>query len=531
MLIGKYIPNLIAKPFDTSREYVQIIYDQTSSPKLDRVLRNWDEESWDNSDKRQQLAYVILVELLAYQFASPVRWIQTQDLLFMHYNFHRLIEVGPSPTLTGMAMRTLKAKYERIDGSLSMTRAILCHSKNGKEIYYQYEDAIEATTPEDTRDVSPAPVHIPVAANPIAVPSTSSGPAVSVEDVPIRALDILLVVIAQKLKKKVDDIPLSKTIKDLVGGKSTMQNEILGDLQQEFTSAPEKAEELPLDELGSILGTGFSGNLGKYSTGLVSRLVGGKMPGGFNASTIKSYLAKTWGLGPMRSDAVLLLATTLEPPKRLSSEAEARTWLDTVVVVYSQRAGIQLSTGGTPGSGDGSSAGVINSEEFLKFQTDQNKFAAQQIEVYMRYLGRDSRAGELAFDKERSSNLALQARLDSITREHGDAYLDGIQPRFDPLKARHFDSSWNWARQDALLMYYDIIHGNLKTIDREITARCIAILNRADPDLLRYMQYHIDRCDPSKGETYKLAKEFGRELIKNTEEVIGKPPVYKDGEF
>ena len=56
MLIGKYIPNLIAKPFDTSRDYAQIIYDQTSSPKLDKVLRNWDEESWDSWDNRQQLA-------------------------------------------------------------------------------------------------------------------------------------------------------------------------------------------------------------------------------------------------------------------------------------------------------------------------------------------------------------------------------------------------------------------------------------------------------------------------------------------
>jgi fatty acid synthase subunit beta len=49
-------------------------------------------------------------------------------------------------------------------------------------------------------------------------------------------------------------------------------------------------------------------------------------------------------------------------------------------------------------------------------------------------------------------------------------------------------------------MYYDIIYGKLTTIDREITARCIAIINRSDPDLVRYMQYHIDRCDPSKGD-------------------------------
>ncbi|KAF9532470.1 fatty acid synthase [Crepidotus variabilis] len=531
MLVNKYIPNLIAKPFQVTREYAQIIYDQTSSPKLDRVLRKWEEEQWANAENRQQLAYIILVELLAYQFASPVRWIQTQDLLFTHFKFERLVELGPSPTLTGMASRTLKAKYETVDGSLSITRAILCHSKNVKEIYYQYEDVVEA--PEEVpSDSATAPVVKTPSPAAVSAPVASSGPVATIDDAPIKAIDILLVVIGQKLKKKVDEIPLSKTIKDLVGGKSTMQNEILGDLQQEFAGAPEKAEELPLEELGSALGTGFGGTLGKYSTGLISRLVGGKMPGGFNASAIKSYLAKTWGLGPARADGVLLLGTTLEPPKRFPSEPEAKAWLDGVVSVYAQRSGISLSVGGAAGGGGGASGGaVINSEEFLKFQEDQNKFAAQQIEVYMRYLGRDSRSGDIAFDQEKSNSLTLQAKLDSITREHGDAYIDGIQPRFDPLKARRFDSSWNWARQDALLMYYDIIHGKLTTIDREITARCIALLNRADPDLLRYMQYHIDRCDPSKGENYKLAKEFGEELINNTRSVIGSPPVYKDVTF
>src|SRR6266540_2862406 len=73
-------------------------------------------------------------------------WLSSSLLLFVGFkrriSFSRttistpLIEVGPSPMLTGVAMRTLRAKYERIDGSLSMARAILCHSKNGKEIYY-----------------------------------------------------------------------------------------------------------------------------------------------------------------------------------------------------------------------------------------------------------------------------------------------------------------------------------------------------------------------------------------------------------
>ena len=267
----------------------------------------------------------------------------------------------------------------------------------------------------------------------------------------MKAADILLVIVTQKLKKRINEIPLSKTIKDLVGGKSALQNEILGDLQQEFVSAPEKGKELPLEELGSALGSGSNGSLGKYSTGLVSRLVSGKMPGGFNTSSIKCYLSKTWGLGPSRSDGVLLLATEL--PKCLASEAEAKAWLDSVVSIYAQWSGISLASSGAAGaSGGGGGGAVINSEEFLKFQADQEKFAAQHIELYMCYLSRDPRAGELAFDQEKANSIALQAKLDNITCEHGNAYIEGIQPRFDALKTHHFDSSWNWVRQDALFM-------------------------------------------------------------------------------
>lgn len=530
MLIGKYIPNLVAKPFDITREYVQLIYDQTSSPRLDKVLKKWDQDQWSSTEHRQKLAYTILVELLSYQFASPVRWIETQDLLFTQYHFERFIELGPSPTLTGMATRTLKAKYEAQDDAVSRKRIILCHAKNVREIYYQFEDELVAA-PE--AEASPEPTSAPAAAvaTPVPVASApSAGPVASIEDVPIKASDILLSIIAQKLKKKIEEVPASKSIKDLVGGKSTLQNEILGDLQLEFTSAPEKGEELPLEELGSSLSAGHSGALGKYTSGLVSRMIGGKMPGGFNSSAIKAHLAKTWGLGPSRADAVLLLGTTMEPPKRLASEAEGKAWLDTVVAIYAQRAGVSLSSGGAGGAGGGSGGGAtVSSEELLKFRAEQEQFAAQHIELYMRYLNKDSRAGEVAFDKEKANSVQLQARLDAIAREHGDAYIDGIQPVFDPLKARHFDSSWNWVRQDALLMYYDIIHGRLTTVDRELTARCIALLNRADPELLTYMQYNIDRCDPSKGETYALAKQFGQQLIDNTKEVIDHPPVYKDG--
>ena len=67
MLVRRYIPNPIAKPFEVTREYAQVIYNQTSSPRVDKLIRKWDEEEWGEwglVEQRQQLAYVILVELL-----------------------------------------------------------------------------------------------------------------------------------------------------------------------------------------------------------------------------------------------------------------------------------------------------------------------------------------------------------------------------------------------------------------------------------------------------------------------------------
>ncbi len=49
----------------------------------------------------------------------------------------------------------------------------------------------------------------------------------------------------------------------------------------------------------------------------------------------------------------------------------------------------------------------------------------------MRYLKRDSRAGEIAFDIEKANFLALQTRLDSIAKEHG-----GGEQRFYKVNLR-----------------------------------------------------------------------------------------------
>ena len=192
-----------------------------------------------------------------------------------------------------MATRTLKAKYESEDDSVGRSRAILCHSGRVKEIYYQFEDEQPEVPAESSTESTPA-APVAAAAAPVlaAVSAAPSGPAATITDELLKTVETLRAIIAQKLKKPLEDISLSKSIKDLLGGKSTLQNEILGDLQLEFSSAPEKAEELPLEELGSSMQSGYSGTLGKHTSGMVSRLTGGKMPGAFNLSAVKGHLSK-----------------------------------------------------------------------------------------------------------------------------------------------------------------------------------------------------------------------------------------------
>ncbi|KAF7514933.1 hypothetical protein G7054_g14881 [Neopestalotiopsis clavispora] len=479
----------------------------------------------------QELAHTLLVELLAYQFASPVRWIETQDVFLAEKTAERIVEIGPADTLGVMAKRTLASKYEAYDAAKSVQRQILCYNKDAKEIYYDVDPIEEEPEPAAAPAESSAPAAgaaAPAAAA-AAAPAPSAGPAAAVEDAPVSALEIVRSLIAQKLKKPFAEIPLSKAIKDLVGGKSTLQNEILGDLGKEFGSTPEKPEDTPIDELAAVMQATFNGQLGKQSQSLIARLVSSKMPGGFNITSARKYLETRWGLGAGRQDGALLLAITMEPAARLGSENDAKAFLDDVTQKYASNAGISLSTAAAAGPAAGGGGGMMMDPAAIDALTkDQRALFKQQLELLARYLKMDLRAGDKAAQVSQESEKVLQAQLDLWAAEHGDFYASGIEPVFSPLKARTYDSSWNWARQDALSMYYDVIFGRLEVVDREIVSQCIRIMTKSNPLLLEFMQYHIDNCPTERGETYKLAKSLGEQLIENCKQVLNVPPVYKD---
>lgn len=433
-----------------------------------------------------------------------------------------------------MATRTIKAKFESYDAALSLQRQVLCYSKDQKEIYY-IPDPADLAEPEPEAPIAAStPAPAAAAAAPVApvaaAPAASSGPVSEVADAPIPASLVLHTLVAHKLKKSLGDIPMSKAIKDLVGGKSTVQNEILGDLGKEFGTTPEKPEDTPLQELAEQFQDTFSGSLGKQTSSLIARLMSSKMPGGFSVGAARKYLQSRWGLQSGRQDAVLLHALTNEPAARLGSEADAKAFFDSVTQKYAASEGLSLSSGAAASSGAASGGAVIDSAALEEVTKESRDLARQQLETLARYLKLDLTKGDKAVIKEKEASKVLQAELDIWAEEHGEFYAAGIKPVFSPLKARIYDSYWNWARQDALSMYFDIIFGKLTSVDRETVTQCIQIMNRANPTLIKFMQYHIDHTPTEKGETYELAKKLGQQLIDNCVEMLNKnqDPVYKD---
>ena len=484
----------------------------------------------------QELAHLLLTELLAYQFASPVRWIETQDVFLKDYNTERVVEIGPSPTLAGMASRTIKAKYESYDAALSLQRQVLCYAKDSKEIYYTpdpVEAPTEAPAAATTSAAAPvaaataAPVAAAVAAAPAAAPA---GPVADIPDEPVKASLLIHVLVAQKLKKPLDQIPMSKAIKDLVNGKSTVQNEILGDLGKEFGATPEKPEDTPLDELAEQFQESFNGALGKQSSSLIARLMSSKMPGGFSVSVARKYLQSRWGLGSGRQDSVLLMALTEEPASRLGNEGDAKAFLDGIAQKYASKAGISLASAaaGAGAAAGGASGATIDAAAFEELTKDNKILARQQLQVLARYLKMDLNKASKVVDQQKDTLKDLQSQLDFITNELGETFIDGLSSSFSRKKARVFDSSWNWSRQSLLTLYFEIIHGLLKRVDRELVSEAINIMNRSNAALIKFMEYHINKAKGKTDENYVLAHELGSQLIENCKEVLDIDPVYKD---
>ena len=277
---------------------------------------------------------------------------ETQTVLFDQFKARKLVEVGPSSTLLNMAKRTLAQFNVESDAVTGIERALLAVTTNYDDLCYTTTEDIEESpksnkpteavpsAPEQKHD---APV---VAPGPITFVSSNE----PIPDAPISALDSITALVASSLRKPGSTIDLGKSLKDLSGGRSTIQNEIIGDLLQEFGQLPDNSENMALSDLASAIQTAHDGKPGKTMRSRIDKMMAAKMPASFGMVAAKSYLSDAWGLGSGRQDAVLLLALGEQPTTRFKESREAETFLDSIAQRHLDSVGLTRRSAQAAGS-------------------------------------------------------------------------------------------------------------------------------------------------------------------------------------
>ena len=311
-------------------------------------------------------------------------------------------------------------------------------------------------------------------------------------------------------------------------GKSTLQNELVGDIGNEFGNLPDGPEDLSLEELGKVLGITFGGDLGKTTSSLIARLMSTKMPAGFNLAAAKTHLETRWGLGPERQKAVMLVALVSQPASRLTSAEEAKGFFDAAANEHASQAGINLIAtvaGGDRGGQGGNT--MIDSAALEEFTSDQRKLSIRQLELLAAHLKLDLRAPERALLDSQSAQEARQAQLDLWSIEHGDAYANGIVPTFNSLKSRTYDSFWNWVRDDILGLYYGSVRSKITISEREVEIRKRRIVNRASPRTLMFLQILLSRSILESEQGYETANSIALDLLDACKQGLTSKPTFR----
>lgn len=318
-----------------------------------------------------------------------------------------------------------------------------------------------------------------------------------------------------------------KTTNSPFKGKSVLQNEIIGDLDNEFGNLPENAESIPLEELGSLLQVTYNGDLGKQTSLLIAKMMSMKMPAGFSAGVAKTHMEVRWGLGTQRQRSVMVTAVSMQPASRLPSEIEAKKFFDDVAHTYASLAGIDLSS--TSIESEDTGPGLTLDPAAVNALTEhQKKLNLRQYELLGQHLCLDTKKADEALLNMEDAVSDAEMKLDLWINEHGDFYGRGILPKFTRKKVRVYDSCWNWVRDDILRLHYDLLSGMVDITDREVTDRKARIVNRATPKSLDISQHLINKSASQHGIGFNVIREFEIQLLNDCKSAVNSKPFFQD---
>ena len=469
VLQGRYIPNLVARPFELSRDFAQSILEVVPSEATQKLVDNWDEAEANP----QSTARTLLIELLSWQFASPVRWIETQDLLFSAppkgLGVERLVEIGlaSSPTLANMASKTLSLPaFAQVQVDVLNVERDSARARN--------EDAVaaperaQADSPASADEAAPAESAAPasavetpaveVATAAPAAPAPAAAASGTMPELPLSASDAIRILLAFSNKLLPEQIEATDTVETLTNGVSSKRNQLLMDMAAELSvSTIDGAAEASMGDLFSTIDSlvpsyaAFGPVLSDAINSKLRKIFGSA---GLPATFTTGYVKDNWGLSEQwaaRVNAEILLGTrdgdsirggslsTL--PGSVSSAKDASALIDQALALIAAREGLTLSR---PSAGGSAGGEVVDSAALRDLESrilgDQGILATQARDI-LKALGLAD--APVATEIEDSSSL-----IAAVEAELGANWEASVRPAFDERRAVLLDDRWATARED-----------------------------------------------------------------------------------
>ena len=461
-LVGRYIPNLVPRLFTLDRDFIAEIRDLVPAEPLDEILADYD--TWI-TQRPNEVARRVLIELLAWQFASPVRWIETQDLLFTEeaaggLGVERFVEIGvrSAPTVAGLARNTLK-----LPDYAHSTVQVLNVERDPAVLFATDEDPAEVD--DAPADTVPAESTAPQATAPAAPAAPSAAPSGGArpDDISFGAADATLALIALSAKMRVDQIEPLDSIESITDGASSRRNQLLMDLGSELDlGAIDGAAEADLSALrGQVtkLARTYKPFGPVLSDAVNDQLRSVLGPSGKRPGAVADRVAKVWELGPGWAKHVtveLALGTREGSSVRggplgglhdgaLSDAAAVDAAIDAAVAAAAARHQVAVSLPSTGGGG----GAVVDSaalDEFAASITGENGVLASAARMVL---------GQLGIDTPVSAPAAVtdSELIDLVSAELGSDWPRLVARAFDARKAVLLDDRWASAREDLVTLW------------------------------------------------------------------------------
>ena len=407
------------------------------------VLKNWEMYI----QKPALLSKKILVELLAWQFASPVRWIESQEKMFASskrggLGIQEIIEVGSGkqPTLANMARYSLSlhplpsnVRIFNIEAEKDLLFGVDNAPTPKKE-----SDAKEEIAEEVIEQATPT-----VAPKALAIANNESLP-----ERPLKQSQGLAFLISKQANLRPDQITDIETIEEIFEGVSSKRNQLLLDLGAEFSVGTiDAAHEKPLEELSSMLqerSPSWSG--GPYLQAAIEEACK-KVFGRANLSLaeVETILEKEFSINEsLKKQAWMLLALESREGSSIrggdlgsltslpTDKSSAMSFLDN----WMTKLGTTIGLGIGRKSSNSSSSAVDSAllEELKESILGKDGILMKNMKSMVEELGHDERRNILPEEKNELS--------EHLQQELSEEYAKWVKPMFDPQKHAPFLSVW-----------------------------------------------------------------------------------------